>query len=150
MTEAGLEIDLHRHFAAPREVVFKAFTDEGQLATWFGPIGFWVQPDTVSVDATVGGHRHLTLATYNGLISSSVDSTFTQVIENQRLVGYEHVAGIPDFEGVDRFSFSYEFFDEDGGTRLELRQGPYSTAMEAVAREAWLQSFTKLDTLLAG
>ncbi|NKX50292.1 hypothetical protein HER39_06855, partial [Arthrobacter deserti] len=28
----------------------------------------------------------------------------------------------------------FEFHDEDGGTRLELRQGPYSGDMEAMAR----------------
>lgn len=150
MTDAQLATDLHRHFAAPRELVYKAFTDKDQIAAWFGPFGGLVVPDTVSIDAKVGGHRRLTMVTYSGAMSWSVDTTFTEVIENQRLVGYENVTGFPDFEGVDRLSLSLEFFDEDGGTRLELREGPYSTEMEAVVREFWLQSFIKLDALFAG
>lgn len=150
MTDAQLATDLHRHFAAPRELVYKAFTDKDQIAAWFGPFGGQVVPDTVSIDAKVGGHRRLTMVTYSGAMSWSVDTTFTEVIENQRLVGYETVTGFPAFSDVDRFTLSLEFIDEDSGTRLELREGPYSIEMEAVVREFWLQSFTKLDALLAG
>lgn len=150
MTDTQTVTDLHRHFAARRELVYQAFTDEDQLAAWFGPIGFWVLRDSVSVDTRIGGHRRMTMVTYNGLLSWSIYATFTEVIENQLLVGYEDVTGIPAFKGIDRFPFNYEFIDEGGGTRLELRQGPYSIEMEALAREGWLQSFTKLDALLAG
>ncbi len=43
-----------------------------------------------------------------------------------------------------------ELHDEDGKTRLVLRQGPYTEEMEGMAREGWGSSFTKLDALLAG
>ncbi len=33
--------------------------------------------------------------------------------------------------------------------RLVLRQGPFPPEMDVQAREGWLSSFTKLDTLLA-
>ena len=65
------------------------------------------------------------------------------------LVGTEDVEGIPGFEGVASFTLRVEFHDEGGKTRLVLRQGPYSTEMEGMAREGWNSSFTKLDTLLA-
>lgn len=45
---------------------------------------------------------------------------------------------------------SLGFIDEDGGTRLELREGPYSTETEVIAHEFWMQWFTKLDAFLAG
>jgi uncharacterized protein YndB with AHSA1/START domain len=150
MTDAPWELDLHRHFDARRERVYQAFIDEGQIAEWFSPIGVLVLPDAVSMDVRPGGHRRLTMITYNGFMSWSTNATFTEVIENQRLVGYETVTGFPGFEGVDHFTFSLEFVDEDGGTRLELRQGPYSNEAEVIAREAWMQAFTKLDALLAG
>lgn len=95
MTDAQLATDLHRHFAAPRELVYKAFTDKDQVAAWFAPFGGLVLPDTVSIDAKVGGHRRLTMVTYSGAMSWSVDTTFTEVIENQRLVGYENVTAFP-------------------------------------------------------
>ena len=89
------------------------------------------------------------MVTYSGALSWSVETTFTEVIENQRLVGNEILMGFPNFEDVDRFTLSLEFIDEDGGTRLELREGPYSAEMDAAVREFWLQSFTKLDAFLA-
>lgn len=150
MADEQLATDLHRHFAAPRELVYQAFTDKHHIAAWFGPLGGQVLPDTISIDARVGGHRRLTLATYSGALSWSVETTFTEVVENERLVGDEMLIGFPALEDVDRFTLSLEFIDEDGGTRLELREGPYSAKMDAAVREFWLQSFTKLDALLAG
>lgn len=150
MADTKLVVDIHRHFAAPRERVYQAFTDEDQITAWFGPIGVLVLRDTVSVDAKVGGHRRMTMVTYSGTTSWSINTTFTEVIENQRLVGYENTTGPPNFETPGPTAFSMEFIDEEGGTRIELRVGPYSTEMEVTAREFWLQSFTKLDALLAG
>ncbi|MDQ3155439.1 MAG: SRPBCC domain-containing protein [Actinomycetota bacterium] len=150
MTDPQLMLDLHRHFNAPRDVVYQAFTDEDQLAVWFGPIGVSALRETVSVDAKVGGHRRLTVVSYNGLRSWSIDSTFSEVIENKLLAGYENLLGIPEFEDVDPFTFSIEFVDEGGGTRIEWCGGPYSPEAEVIAREGILQSFTKLDALLAG
>lgn len=149
MTAEQLELVISRHFDAPRELVYRAFVDEDQLAAWFGPIGFSVPRDTVSIDPRTGGHQRFTMVADDGSMTSPVNATFSEVIENQLLVGYEDVSGIPGFEGTERFTLSLEFFDEDGGTRLELRQGPYSTEMEGNAREGWMQSFTKLDTFLA-
>jgi uncharacterized protein YndB with AHSA1/START domain len=148
MTDGQSATDIHRHFAAAREVVYRAFTDESQVATWFGPLGGQVVPDTISIDATVGGHRRLTMVTHSGAMSWSIDGTFTEVIENRRLAGYENVNGYPDFDGVG-LTLSIEFFDEGDGTRLELREGPCSPEMERGIREFWLQSFTKLDAFLA-
>src|SRR4029450_3090731 len=149
MTDAQSAIDIHRHFAAPPEVVYRAFTDEAVVAAWFAPLGGQVLPETVSIDATVGGHRRLTMITYSGALSWSVDTTFTEVIENRRLVGREDVTGYPEFEDADRLTLSVEFFDEGSGTRIELREGPCTAEMEAVGREFWLQSFPEPAPLLA-
>jgi uncharacterized protein YndB with AHSA1/START domain len=148
--DVRLVIDIHRHFDAPRERVYRAFTDADELATWFGPLGGWVVPGTVTIDVRVGGHRRLTMATYSGTMSWTVETTYTEVVENERLVGYETVTGFPAFEGVPPFMVSIEFLDELGGTRVELRVDPCPREAEATSREFWMQSFSKLDALLAG
>lgn len=142
-------VDIHRHFDAPCELVYRAFTDADQLASWFGPVGVLVLRDSVAVDATVGGHRRLTMVTYDGSTRWSVETTFTDVVENKRLIGYETVTGLAILDG-DKITLRQEFVDEGGGTRLELWEGLYSTEVQALALEFWLQSFTKLDALLAG
>ncbi|MET0768007.1 MAG: SRPBCC domain-containing protein [Aeromicrobium sp.] len=142
-------VDIHRHFDAPCEHVYRAFTDADQLAAWFGPVGVLVLRDSVAVDATVGGYRRLTMVTYDGSTRWSVETTFTDVVENRRLIGYETVTGLAILDG-DKITLRQEFVDEGGGTRLELWEGLYSTEVQALALEFWLQSFTKLDALLAG
>ena len=47
------EIVLSRVFAAPRELVWQAWTDKEQIGKWFGPKGFSIE--TREIDIRVGG-----------------------------------------------------------------------------------------------
>jgi uncharacterized protein YndB with AHSA1/START domain len=145
------ELALSRIFDAPRDLVYQAFVDPDQLAQWFGPVGFVVPRDTVAVDARVGGYQRFVMVSADDpSVRSAVDATFTEVVENELLVGVQSVEGIPGFEGVATITLRVEFHDEPGGkTRIELRQGPFSQELRAGSREGWMSSFTKLDDLLA-
>lgn len=146
-TTTTQELVVTRVFDAPRELVYRAFTDPDQLAEWFGPEGFSVPRETISVDARIGGHQRFTMVNdADPSMISPVDATFTEVVENELLVGEQQV----DFgAGPVTFRLRLEFHDEGGRTRLLLRQGPYRPETEAGAREGWASSFTKLDALLA-
>jgi len=144
------DLVITRVFDAPRELVYRAFTDPDQLAQWFGPVGFTVPRDTVDIDARVDGHqRFVMVSDENPSFTSPVDARFTEVIENELLVGVQKAEGIPGTQGPVTMSLRLEFHDEGGKTRLLLRQGPFTQEMEDMTREGWLSSFTKLDTLLA-
>ncbi len=152
MTEGPTyELAISRIFDAPRELVYQAFVDPDQLAQWFGPVGFVVPRDTVAVDARVGGYqRFVMVSADDDSVRSPVDATFSEVVENELLVGEQRVEGIPGFEGVATMTLRLEFHDEPGGkTRLELRQGPFTAQLRAGSHDGWLSSFTKLDDLLA-
>jgi uncharacterized protein YndB with AHSA1/START domain len=150
MSDATEELVITRIFDAPRELVYRAFTDPDQLAAWFGPVGWSVPRDSVDIDAKVGGHQRFTMVNdADPTMASPVDATFTEVIENELLVGEEDTSGIPEFGG-SIMRMRLEFHDEpDGRTRLVLTQGPYQPEIVDMAREGWASSFTKLDTLLA-
>jgi uncharacterized protein YndB with AHSA1/START domain len=149
--KASYELAISRIFDAPREVVYQAFVDPDQLAQWFGPVGFVVPRDTVAVDARVGGYqRFVMVSADDDSVRSPVDATFTEVVENELLVGQQSAEGIPGFDGVATMILRVEFHDEPGGkTRLELRQGPFSEQLRAGSHVGWMSSFTKLDDLLA-
>ena len=151
MTDEAQELVMSRVFDAPREVVYRAFTDPDQLAQWFGPVGWSVPRDSVSIDARPGGRQSFTMVNdEDPEMTSPVRSTFTEVIENELLVGSEVADHVMGASGPVEFYVRLEFHDAgEGKTRLELRQGPYSAEMEGNAREGWGSSFTKLDTLLA-
>lgn len=144
------EIRLTRVFDAPPELVYRAFTDPDQLGQWFGPVGFSVPYETVHVDARPGGFQRLVMVSDDDpTMRSEIDATFTQVVENELLVGHQDVEGIPGTTGSVRFHLRLEFHAEPGGkTRLELRQGPFSEPMGEQTVEGWESSFTKLDSLL--
>jgi uncharacterized protein YndB with AHSA1/START domain len=151
--QTSYELTISRVFDAPRELVYQAFVDPDQLAQWFGPVGFAVPRETVAVDARVGGHqRFVMVSADDASFRSPVDATFTEVVENELLVGEQRAEGIPGFEGVGvaTMTLRLEFYDEPGGkTRLELRQGPFTQALRDGSRDGWMSSFTKLDDLLA-
>jgi uncharacterized protein YndB with AHSA1/START domain len=141
-------IEITRIFDAPRELVYRAFTDPDQLAQWFGPVGCWVPRDSIEVDARVGGHLRLVMTAPD--VRSPVGVTFTEVVENELLAGEIEAVGVPGVIGSLRVHLRLEFHDEGNGkTRLELRQGPFAAGqLGADTRSGWESSFTKLDALL--
>ena len=151
MTDApSKELVLTRTFDAPRELVYRAFVDPDQLAEWFGPVGFSVPRDSIEIDPRPGGYQRLVMVSDSDPEERSpVDATFTEVVENELLVGYEDWQA-PGAQGPSRMTMRLEFHDEgEGKTRIELRQGPYTPEIEEMARQGWESSFTKLDALLA-
>ena len=151
MTESPTaELVMTRVFNAPRELVYRAFTDPDQLAQWFGPIGFSVPRDTVDLDPRVGGPFRFTMVSdTDAAVASPVDAVFIEVIENELLVGSQKLSGKTGGDEPAELVLRIEFHDEGGRTRLVLRQGPYTPTMEGDAREGWGSSFAKLDALLA-
>ncbi|WP_329110580.1 SRPBCC domain-containing protein [Micromonospora sp. NBC_01699] len=148
-TTANKELVITRIFDAPRELVYRAFTDPDQIAQWFGPVGFSVPRDSVDIDARTGGHQRLVMVSDDDPnMTSPVNARFTEVIENELLVGAEEWDGMPGQSEPVAMYMRLEFHDEGGKTRLVLRQGPYTEEIEAMAREGWNSSFTKLDTVL--
>ena len=113
-------IEITRIFDAPRELVYRAFTDPGQLAQWFGPAGCPVPRDSIEIDARPGGHLRFVMTAPD--VRSPVDATFTDVVENELLAGEMEAAGVPGVAGPLRVHLRLEFHDEGNGkTRLELR-----------------------------
>ena len=147
------ELHIERVFDAPRELVWKAFTDPDQISQWFGPVGYSVPRDTVDIDLRVGGHQRLTMVPDDPSYppGGPVNATFDEVVENELLVGHEDLEGeMAELFGAKRLTLRIELHDEEGKTRLVLRQGPYRDDFAGNARDGWNSSFTKLDALLAG
>ncbi|MGH9152344.1 MAG: SRPBCC domain-containing protein [Acidimicrobiales bacterium] len=50
------DIEISRAFDAPRERVYRAFTDPDLFAAWYGPPGFrWTVPQSISTRRSAGG-----------------------------------------------------------------------------------------------
>ena len=150
MTEPTYEVTISRYFDAAPELVFRAFTDPEQLAQWFGPLMFVVPIDTVDIDVRTGGHWRMTMVGKDDPEwRAPIKASFTEVVENRLIVGYETAESVPGLEDGTQMSLSIEFIPEGDGTRLELRQGPFPEQLREMSELGWTQSFYKLDALLA-
>src|SRR5260370_5855808 len=110
MTQAAKhEITIARLFDAPRELVYRAFVDPDQLCQWFGPDGYSVPCETVQIDARPGGfQRFVMVSDKDPGHRSPVDATFSEVVENELLVGHEDVEGMPGTGRTTRLSLPRE------------------------------------------
>lgn len=149
MAETTYDVFLSRHFDAPPELVYQAFVDPDQLAQWFAPIVFHVPRSSVEIDARPGGHWKLMMVNNDDPERTSpVDSIFSEVVENQLLVGYEVAKGFPGVEDGTRLTLTLEFIPDGDGTLLKLTQGPFPEQMRDMSSTGWAQSLHKLAALL--
>ena len=110
---ADREIILTRLIAAPRALVFAAFTDPVHIDKWWGPRGF--ANETLERDVRVGGlWRYMMRSAEHGEFPNRVE--YTEVVAPERLV-YRHGTD----EQPDQFRVTITFADEGGKTRLTMR-----------------------------
>jgi uncharacterized protein YndB with AHSA1/START domain len=77
------EIVLTRVFDAPRELVFKAWTDKEHLPKWFGPKGF--SCSTHEIDIRVGGRWRFEMRSPDGKVFPN-RMVFLEVKHPERIV----------------------------------------------------------------
>ena len=108
---AGREIVSTRVFDAPRERVFKAFSDANHLTQWWGPKGF---TNTIhEFDLKPGGHWRLVMHGPDGANYEN-ESVFVEVVKLERIV-FKHL------EPVHSFQMTMIFNEQEGKTKLTWR-----------------------------
>ena len=120
---AKKEITIVRTFDAPREKVWKAWTDAEQLRQWWAPRGF--TSPTVEIDARVGGKIYIvmlageTLGAMSGM-KAPMRGEFSEVVPPS------------DSSGQAKLVFSNNALDESGNVMLS---GETSVTFEDVGRK---------------
>jgi uncharacterized protein YndB with AHSA1/START domain len=145
------QLAISRVFDAPRELVYRAFTDPDHLAAWWGPIGNSLPRDEIEFDVRSGGHQRWTeVVTADPRIRVHVHFDLTQVVDGELLEGTMHITGqLPEGFGPFETRVRIEFHDEaDGRTRLEVRQW-LPEHLVSPSEQGWLEAFTKLEATLA-
>ncbi|MDB6108503.1 MAG: hypothetical protein JWR69_253 [Pedosphaera sp.] len=137
---------LTRIFAAPRELVFKAWIDPKHMAKWWGPKGF-TNP-VCELDARPGGAILIHMQGPDAA-AHPMRGTFHEIVEPERLVftstAFEDKQGIPQLEVFTTITFA----EQDGGTKLTLRvvvvrSTPELAAALAGMEQGWSESLVRL------
>ncbi len=144
------ELVLTRVFDAPRELVFKAWTDPKHVAQWWGPQGF-TNP-VCELDARPGGAIRIHMRGPDGTVYP-MTGVYQEVVEPERLVFTSAALdekGHPLFEVLTTVTFA----EQGAKTKQILRArvikstaqaAPYLAGMEA----GWTQSLERLSAFVA-
>lgn len=143
------EAVLARRIPAPREAVFRAWTEAAALRLWWGPAGF-TNP-LCRIDPRPGGRLRIVMRAPDGT-EHPLRGVFREVAPPERItltLLAEDGRGDPLLECVAR-----AWFDPDGeGTRLTVQAhgsglSPAAPPMLEGMEEGWAQSLERLAALL--
>lgn len=112
---ADREMVISRLIAAPRELVWRAFTQPEHLVHWWGPKGF--TNTFLEADIREGGHWRYIMHGPDGTDYPNL-VTFKEVVEPEKLA-YLHGTG--EENDPHQFESVITLQEEDGKTRVTLR-----------------------------
>jgi uncharacterized protein YndB with AHSA1/START domain len=137
---------LERILHAPRERVFRAWTDADQVANWYGPEHSEIPRDGIRIEPRVGGRWEVTMVLPGG-------RRFVAGYEIETLVEPELIvmrsdpmpgAGMPQGTVV-----RVEFHDLGDRTRLVLSDGPFPAGGTEHAAAGYTAALEKLASHLS-
>ncbi len=151
------EIVITRLFFAPRDLVWRAWTDPGFVAQWWGPKGY--TSPSCSIDLRVGGAISSACDPRKAGISG-VTGTYQEIKKPERIVCTDSFADekgnvvpasyygmSPDFPLELLISMTFE--SQPGMTRFTLRHTGFPAGeMRDLTRAGWNESLDKLAGVL--
>jgi uncharacterized protein YndB with AHSA1/START domain len=84
--ETEREIAITRVYDAPRELVWKAWTEPERIATWWGRRGWSTPVESVTLDVRPGGIFRLNSISDEDGREMPLDAVYREVVEPERLV----------------------------------------------------------------
>jgi uncharacterized protein YndB with AHSA1/START domain len=150
MTEPpiALGISLTRVFDAPRERVWKEWTEPERFADWFGGAAAEVPVATVSMEVRPGGAWRATMFADPGRREIQWKGEYREVVEPERLV-----FTISDRPGEDAFELIVVVLRDLGDGRTEMRfeqHGRMAAEQYERAKQGWSTFFDRISERLAG
>lgn len=140
------QFSITRNFDAPRELVWRAWTEEAELAQWLHPFG--VSTDSVSFDVRVGGRYRYTMTNTDTGEQFPTGGEYLEVEPIDRLV---FTWGDPDapVEGAPVITLTLSSAGE--GTRLVFQMRGYEGKPgDGFVYDGWDEALTNFSRHLAG
>jgi uncharacterized protein YndB with AHSA1/START domain len=140
---ADQEVLITRIFDAPREQVFKAWTDPDEVAAWYGPEQMQTPRERVRIDLRVGGRWEVTMVARDGSGEFAIGYEIVELVVPQLIVLRSDPMPGMDEPTVVRV----EFHDHGAKTRMSLSDGPYPRG-KGHAAVGYRAAFDKLEAHL--
>ena len=107
------QILITREFAAPRDLVYKAWTTPELVKRWWS--GKRGEVTSVEIDLRVGGMWRYVMVANEGF-EVAFHGEYQEIVANERLVSTEVYEGFPDGEALDTLTLT----EEDGRTTMTI------------------------------
>ena len=134
-----------RVFDAPRDVVYKAWTDPESAAAWWGPKGFTLTHR--EIDVRPGGRWRVCMRSPDG-VDYWAQGVYREFKAPERFVytwAWEKPEGKPGRETL----VTVEFAAQGDKTKMTFRQAEFETAEDRDShRGGWSESFDRLAEYL--
>ena len=145
---ADQEVLITRIFEAPRERVFRAWTDPDEVAAWYGPEQMEAPRERIRIDLRVGGRWELTMVERGGGGGEfSIGYDILELVEPELIVLRSDP--MPEVGMHEPTVVRVEFHDHGDKTRMTLSDGPYPDG-GGHAEAGWSAAFDKLAVLVDG
>lgn len=145
MTEADTYLDVTRAFNAPRDLVWRFWTEPELLSQWFGPNQVHSPIDKIEIDMRVGGVWNIIMVDNTTGEFYPVISELTEVVKPELFAGV--AKAVPEASQTLNLSLRVEFHDHGEKTRVSLHQGPFTPEFRDMTHAGWEESFVKMDAL---
>ena len=139
------DVLITRSFDAPREAVFKAWTDPDEVAAWYGPELFDTPRAKIRIDLRVGGRWELTMVQRDNGAEFPAGYDIVELVVPELLVLRSDP--MPEFGMPEPTVTRVEFHDHGAKTRMTLTDGPYPPGFTHAER-GWNEAFEKLARAL--
>ena len=112
-TPSDREIVMTREFDAPRELLFKAYTDPAAIPRWWGPRKYAVTVE--AMDVRVGGAWRYFSRDADGA-EFAFNGVYREIAPPERIVSTFEFEGMPGHISVDTVTFE----EREGGTTMTV------------------------------
>ncbi len=141
------QITVTRTFDAPRELVFKAYTDPELMPKWLGPRRLTMT--IYQMEVRPGGAWRYTHSDENGN-EFGFHGVYHDVVPPERVIGTFEFEGAPGHVSLDTGTFE----QEDGRTKLTITSvfqsvADRDAALQSGMEEGLTESLDRLEELLA-
>jgi uncharacterized protein YndB with AHSA1/START domain len=147
VTAGDQEVLITRIVDAPRERVFRAWTDPDEVAEWYGPEHMDAPRERIRIDPRVGGRWELTMVQRGGVAEFTIGYDILELVEPELIVLRSDP--MPEIGMHEPTVVRVEFHDHGAKTRMTLSDGPYP-AGGGHAEAGWKAALDKLATLVDG
>ena len=144
---ADTDVYITRAFSAPRDLVWRFWTEPELIAKWFGPDDVHAPADKISVDVRPGGHWNVTMVDNETGAEYPVRATILEVVAPEYFIGSQEADTSAGFLGNMRLHV--QFHDHGDKTRVTLHQGPFTAEFRDMTIAGWEASFVTMDAAIA-